>query len=247
MNKNNNNNERNIVVRRLKRMNKNIEKQQLDDLEEIIGMVFDVDVMLKGTRKTARGIRAFEKESTLSAIQQRLQKLTIRKHKKLKLKWFEKRIQPGEYYIRVPVMIQTKSFATRHIGEQYYTYESKIEEMTQTIKKRFQSILRSGNNGPNSNYITFLQNHDFMYVKKMLRKQFYIVYKIKIHETIGSSMIKENFAPITIPISSRRYSHGNNNARVGNIVTGTGIISKVLPKELQAKNKYIKVYLNNNK
>ena len=81
---NNNNNERNIVVRRLKRMNKNIEKQQIDDLEEIIGMVFDVDVMLKGTRKTARGIRAFEKESTLSAIQKRLQKLTIRKPKKLK-------------------------------------------------------------------------------------------------------------------------------------------------------------------
>lgn len=248
MNNNNNNNGLNsYFLRKLRKFNKNIEKKQIKDMEEIISMIFNVDVMLKGTRKTARGIRAFEKESTIKNIQRKVQKLSKSNPEKKKRRFgiFEKRIEPGKYYLRVPVYIWTKSFATKHVGEQYYTYKEKVIEMIKAVKKRFKLTLQSGNNGPNSEYIEFLDDHDYLYVKRDYRRHFFIIYSIQINDTIGFSMIKNNFAPITIPISSKRYSHGNNNAKIGKVVTSSGIISKTIPSALK-KETFLKVELNNN-
>lgn len=235
----------NQVTTELQKYNGNIEEKQVMDMEKIIEMMFNVDVSLKGTEKTARGIRAFSNEKTIVELQKKVNELAQNRKEKKKRKLSGRRIDPGIYYMRIPIRIWTKDFATKHVAIQYYTYEDRVKEMANVLLKKYKNTLRSGLNDPNFNYIKIFDNDVQMYVQTFFTQQFYIVFRIQVKEAIGMNMIKNNFAPLTIPIKSKRYSHGSNQAVIGKVITRTGIISPSLPVDFQKKN-YEKFAIANN-
>lgn len=254
-NNNNNNNDKkykykkifgsakNIETRYLRLLNtktKNIESR-VKEMKKVIKELFSVDVLIFPSQNSQNGIKKYSSNLFLRHIKRKAGVIVPRKKKSL----FEPTLPKGDYFIRIPIEITTKHYAT-NAGRRYHTDKEKIHELAEYLQKKYEKQLVSGNNKFNADILSFIGEPRLYILKNIFRTQFFLVYRINLNTDVGQSIIEDTFIPIDVSIRSRRLSQEKNTNVVGQIKARRGKFSKEMPKDLEKKQLYEMLILNNN-
>lgn len=233
-------NSQTIEMKYLKLLNKKTKdiESRVKEIKKLIKELFSVDVLIFPSKNSQTGIKKYSSDAFLKLIKRKVGIIQPRK-----MGFFETTYNTGNYFVRVPIEVTTKSYAI-NAGRRYYTDSQKIKELSEFFQKKYEKEL-SRNNSSNGDILSFT-DQPMLYVKKSFRSQLFLVFPIHLNTKVGGSIITDNFKPMRVTIRSKRLSEGKNTNVVGQINAGLGKISKEIPDDLKKKKLYEKLNLSNN-